>query len=186
MQKLFKNYIVDFILAALLIALGVLMLPVLFGNEIINVILAVGLLAYVVIFLFGKLTRRRGIRFVVILVEFVVITVIAVGLVLQQFKVINISGVCKIVGACIWLHGVCSLLGEYFTVAVKDGKRCPPYLFALHIALVTLGTYMFAAPFFSDETIAWILAIGFMALGAALIALGIVFIPKKKKKKKKA
>ncbi len=185
MPKIFKNYIVDFILAAILIALGVVMLPVLFGLDIINIILAIGLLLYLALFLFKRITKRRGAMFVIILVEFMIVAVIATGLVLQQFKIFNISGVCKILGLVLWVHSAGMLLGEYFNAKNKDAKTCPPYLFALDIALLTLGTYMFAAPFASDELIAWIVAITLMSLGAALIALAIYYIPKKKKTAKK-
>ncbi len=185
MKKVFNNYIVDFILALLSIALGVIMLPVLFGLDIINIILAIGLVLYLALFLFGRLTRRRGAMFVIILLEFMVVAVIATGLVLQQFKIFNISGVCQIIGLVLWLHSAGMLMGEYFTARAKDAKRTPPYIFALHILLVSLGTYMFAAPFISDELIAWIISIGLMTLGVALIALAIYLLPKKKKSSKK-
>ena len=182
MTKLFKNYVALFIFSGILIALGVLTLPPL-ELPVINFILAIGLVAYLALFLFKKLSHARGVMFVVLLVEFVIISLIAAGLVLQQFKIINVSGVSRIVGLSLWIHSAGAMIAEYHAAYVKNIKRAPLGVFSLHLGLASFGVYMFAKPLVSDEIIAWIVAVSALALGVAALVLAIVTAAKKSKKK---
>ena len=115
MAKIFKNYVALFVFSGLLFALGVLTLPPL-KLPVINFILAFALIAYLAFFLFGKLSNARGLMFPVLLAEFVIISLIAAGLLLSQFKLIEIDGVCRIVGISLWIHS--------FSIKLSDIGIC--------------------------------------------------------------
>jgi len=181
MTRLLKNYTALFVFSGLLLAFGVITLPPL-KIPVINFMLAVGLLAYLALYLFKRLASARGVMFVVLLSEFVIISLIAAGLLLQQFKLIDISGVCRILGLSIWIHSAGALIGEYHAAYVRSAIRTPLYVFALHLALATLGVYAFAAPFVSDEWIAWLLSVTSLALGILALVFAIIFATRKSKK----
>ena len=183
MAKLLKNYVALFIFSGLLLAFGVITLPPL-ELPVINFILALGLIAYLVLFLFKKLSHARGVMFVVLLVEFVIVSLIAAGLVLQQFKLINISGVCRTVGLALWLHSLGALIAAYHAAYVRSARRTPPYIFALHLAFVSLGVYMFASPFISDLIVTWIVSIASLTFGVLALIFAIIFAARSGKKKK--
>ena len=182
MAKILKNYVLLFIFSGLLLALGVITLPPL-KLPVIKFILAIGLVLYLALFLFKRLSGPRGVMFVVLLVEFVIISLIAAGLVLQQFKIIDESGVSRIVGLSLWIHSAGAMIAEYHSAYVRGAKRTPIYVFAIHLALASFGVYMFAKPLVSDEIIAWIVAVSALALGVAALVLAIVTASKKSKKK---
>lgn len=184
MSKLFKNHIALFIFSAILFAFGVLTLPPL-ELPVINFILALCLLAYLALFLFKRLSSSRGVMFVVLLVEFVIISLVAAGLVLQQLKIINVSGVCRTVGLALWLHSAGALIAAYHSAYVKNANRTPPYVFAINLGLASIGVYMFAAPFISDELVLWILSITAFVLGISALVFAIIFASKKSKKNRK-
>jgi hypothetical protein len=181
MANFFKNYVALFIFSGLLFAFGILTLPPL-KLPVINFVLAIGLFAYLALFLFGKLSRAKGVMFTVLLVEFVLISLIATGLLLSQASLIKINGVCRVVGISLWIHSAASMIGEFHAASVKMHRRTPIYIFALHLGLSSFGIYIFAAPFISDKTIAWIASAISFALGALCLIFAIIFAARGKKK----
>ena len=73
------------------------------------------------------------------------------------------------------------MIAEYHAAYVKNIKRAPLGVFSLHLGLASFGVYMFAKPFISDETVAWIVAIAALVLGITALILAIIFAAKKKK-----
>lgn len=184
-MRLYKNYIFDIVIAALAVVLGVVMIPPIgIGQYILNVLLAISLAAYLVIHLFGKLQRSRGTTFILTLIEFSIVCLIIVGLILQQFRVFNISGVCRTLGFVLWLRGMVSIIVMYITLGtVKSGRYNLPK-FLLYLALITTGTYLFANPLITDYVFNWILCIVMMVVGLVFAGLAFLYSPSKKKKEK--
>lgn len=179
MAKLFKNYVALFIFSGFLLVTGVLTLPPL-RLPVIKLILAIGLFLYLALFLFKKLREARSVMFLVLLIEFVIISLIAAGLVFSQFELIKIDGVCRITGLSLWIHATGAMIGEYHA-ALTRAKRTPLYVFALHIALLSFGAYTFAAPFVSDKTISWIASALSFALAVLFLIFAIIFASARKK-----
>lgn len=187
-MKRFKgDYIVYLITSVLLIALGIIMLvnDYEIGNKIINIAICFILVAYLALVIFPLIKHKRGAIQILTIVEFVLISLIAIGLVLQQFKVFNIVGACKIIGLVLWIRAVVELFRAYFYRGKDSSYNYAIWYFCLIIGLITLGTYMFAKPFFTDEQVILTLSIICFAISLALIIVGIIFIPKKGKKKSK-
>lgn len=183
MKNLHKNYVFDFILAALLLALGIVMLPPFgIGQKILDVIVAIGLVVYLALYLFGRLRRTRGTALILTAIEFFVILLIAVGLVLKQLQIFAIGETCQIIGVVIWLRGIVSLLSHYFTSYQTQRKKRSLLFFLLSLALVTLGTYLFAKPLFTNETVLWIVSIALIVAALCFVALAILYLPARKKK----
>ena len=187
-MKRFKgDYIVYLIVSFLLIALGIVMLVNNYeiGLKIVNIAIALILVAYLALVLFPLIKHKRGTVQILTIVEFVLVCLIAVGLILQQFKVFNIAGACKIIGLVIWLRAVVELFRAYFYRGKDSSYNYAVWYFCVILALITLGTYMFAKPFFSDQQVVLALSIISFVLALALIILGIIYIPKKQSKNQK-
>ncbi len=185
-MKRFKgDYIVYLIVSVLLIALGIVMIVNNYeiGLKILNIALALMIVAYLALVLFPLIKHKRGTIQILTIIEFVLVCIIAVGLVLQQFKVFNIAGACKIIGLVIWLRAVVELFRAYFYRGKDSSYNYAVWYFCIILALITLGTYMFAKPFFSDTQVVLVLAIMCFVVAIALIVLGIVYAPKNKKAK---
>lgn len=183
MKNLHKNYVFDFILAALLLALGIVLLPPFgIGQRVLDIFVAIGLLAYLALYLFGRLRRTRGTSLVLTAIEFFVILLIAVGLVLKQLQIFSLGETCQILGVVIWLRGIVSLLSHYFTSYQTQRKKRSLLFFLLYLVLVTLGTYLFAKPLFTNETVLWILSIALIVAALCFVALAILYLPARGKK----
>ena len=174
MAKLFKNYVALFVFSGLLFIFGVIALPPL-------KILALGLLAYLSLFLFKKLSGAYSVMFVVLLSEFVIISLISAGLILSQFELIAIDGVCRVIGLSLWIHSLAALIGEYHAAYVRSARRTPPYVFVIHLALASFGMYMLASPFLSDTTISWIVSVTAFISGSLSLIFAIIFASSKRK-----
>ena len=123
---------------------------------------------------------KRAIK-VLTIVEFAIFSLIALGCVFSQFKIINIKGACQIFGLALWTRGVIEIFRAYYYRA--DSKEVyPVWYLGLSIVMVTLGAYCFAKPFIQDIVILWIFVISLLLAGSLLLVLGITQIRNKKKK----
>ena len=180
LSTFYRNYVVDIIIAVLTLGLGLLMLPPFgIGQAMIDILLALTLLAYLVIHLFGKLHASKGITFVLTMVEFIINAIIIVCLILEQFTGLKIWGVCQTLGFVLFIHGALSLVIMYVTLAtVKSGKYNLPS-FLLNLLLALGGVYLFANPFVADIIINWVLCIVLFIVTLGFAALAILFAPTK-------
>ena len=182
MKKLYKNFIFDIIIAVIALALGVVMLPPFgIGQQALNILMAITLAAYLAIYTFDKIRRSKGAILVLTLVEFCIITVIALALVIQQFSPLKISGVCRIIGVVLWLRGVFSALGMYILASSAKRQKYGVIRFLICALLSAFGVYLFAAPIITDLALTWIICITFFACALIFGALGILFSPMRRK-----
>ena len=187
-MKRFKlDWLVYLILSAVFIAVGIVMIPEVtdLGIKILNIVLALALIVYSVLYLFPKIKRHRGAVQILTIVEFVIVCLIALGLVLMQFKVFQIDGVIRILGLVIWIRSIVELFRAYFYHGKDSTYKYPVWLFCIYLVLITFGTYIFASPFISDEKLVLIMAILFLIVAILLIILGIILLPKKSNSSKK-
>lgn len=178
------------VLGALVTVFGVMIMPFwsktnvkflnTFGSKIINLMIAIVIVAYLLFYLIKKAKRARYQTILILtIIEFVLLAVIALGCVLTQFKVINVGGACQILGLALWCRGVVEVFRSYY---YKQDSSYPYSLWNVVIAItmVTLGTYLFAKPLFSDVLLQWIFSIFTALCGVILIVIGIIRKPKKK------
>lgn len=182
MKRLLKNFVFDIIVAVVSLALAIVMLPP-FGisAKVLNVLLAIALVFYLVLYLLDKVLHARGNLLILLIVEFSVISLIAIGLLFQQFGVFNISGVCRILGVVLWLRGAVSLVRAYFVAGTKAKRK---YSLLIHmgcILLVSFGAYVFARPFISDLALCWIFSVTFFVTALVFTILAVLSSPAKKK-----
>lgn len=189
--KLFWLY---FVLGALLIVAGVALMPVWpsswdwcfwkdWGKQIINILIAVVIVLYLVFFLIKKLRKRqKGVILVLTIVEFVLLALVALGCVLQQFKIINVGGACAIFGLALWCRGSVELFRAYYHQR-GDNDRFPIWWLVISIAFVSFGAYLFAKPLFQDIVILWIFVVIVLLVGLILLIDGFLAKPASKKSK---
>lgn len=188
-----KDFVLFIVLGALAVIAAILFAPfwestdVFFaswGMTALNLMIAAVLLVYLFTFLFPKILHgSRGAVLVLTLVEFLCIFLIALGCILTQFRVINISGACAILGLCLFCRGTVEIFRAYYYRG-GNSKPYPVWWLAVAILMVAFGTYCFAKPLLSDEQILWIFVIALLLVGAALITYGCLCRPKSKKAKK--
>lgn len=185
-MKRFKfDWLVYLIVSVLAIALGIVLIVKDYeiGLKILNIALALILIAYMLLFLLPILKHKRGTVQILVIIEFILVGLIAIGLVLQQFKVFNIAGACEIIGLVIWLRCVVELFRAYFYRGKDSSYKYAVWYFCLILALITLGVYMFAKPFFTNQQVVLALSICLFVASVVLIVLGIICLPKDKKGK---
>lgn len=187
MKEFYKNHILDLVLAILCLILGIVLLPFTgIGKTILDYIVALVLLVYLFTYLVKKLAHTTGSILVLTVVEFVVILLIALGLILKQLEVFTIGETRQIIGLVIWLRGVVCLVRGYFVSTAEARRRYSLLLFLGYIALVTLGAYfLFGASFISDAELILILSVTAFVAFALFLVLAIKFWPKKTEAEKK-
>lgn len=183
MKKIIKNYVVSIILGIICLLATIVFAPIwnfwegcpwrTWGTQIINTLIASCIIAYLVLFL-AKRIKGNGKRAIQVLtiIEFAVLSLIALGCIFSQFKVINIQGACQIFGLALWTRGTIEIFRAYYYRS-DSTEIYPVWYLGLSIVMVTLGTWCFVKPFIQDVVILWIFVISLFICGVLLLAYGI-------------
>ena len=183
MKKIIKYPIVSIVLGSICLLSGILFAPIWnwwekcpwknWGNQILYILIAAVIIAYLALFLFKKIRKanKRVIQ-VLTIVEFSLLSLIALGCIFSQFKIINISGACAIFGLALWARGSVEIFRAYYYRS-DTKEQYPVWYLALSIAMVTFGTYCFAKPFISDLVILWLFVSVLIVVGLLLLVLGL-------------
>ena len=190
MKKILKYPVISIILGALCLLTAVLFAPIWswwnkcpwkdWGNQILYILIAAIIVAYLALYLFKKV-RHANTRVIQVLtiVEFSILSLIALGCIFSQFNIINIKGACQIFGLALWSRGVVEIFRAYYYRS--DTKEVyPVWYLAISIAMVTFGTYCVAKPFISDIVILWLFVSALIVCGLLLLVIGINNRQKKK------
>ena len=183
--KRFKgDMFVYFAVAVLCLALGIILLPAVtdLGQNILNVLIAVAILAYLFGYLFKRLKRSKQTIFVLTAIEFGLMLLIALGLILSQFKVINVTGGCKIFGLALSLRGTVEMFRAYFYQAQNSARYSLPQ-FVFNLAILIFGVYMFAKPFITDHQMIIVAAVASFVCALVFCVLGFSCHKQNKKAK---
>ena len=183
MKKLINNYLACIALGIISLISALLFAPIWnfwekwpwksWGMQILNILIAVVIICYLALYLFKKIkhTGKRVLQ-VLTIIEFVLLSLIALGCIFSQFNIINVKGACQIFGLALWARGCVEIFRAYYYRA--DSKEVyPVWYLAISITMITLGTYCFAKPFIQDIVILWIF-VGILAVaGLLLLVLGL-------------
>lgn len=186
-----KNYWVEILLGAFCIVAAVIFAPIWgntdvffkdWGMTIIDIIIAAIIVAYLVGYLWKKAVSSNGIVKVLTIIEFVALSIIALGCIFTQFDVIPIQGACKIFGLVLWCRGVVELLRAFYLSRVTTYKYSSAWFFVA-VAMVSFGVYCFAKPFIQDTVILWLFVLMLCALGILFVIIGCMQKPVRAKVK---
>lgn len=193
MKKVLKNSTACIVLGIISLIMAIIFAPVwdfweacpwrTWGKQIINILIAICIICYLAFYLVKKIKGpgKKAIK-VLTIVEFAILSLIALGCIFSQFKVINIQGACQIFGLALWTRGAIEIFRAYYYRS--DSKEVyPVWYLALSIVMVSFGVYCFAKPFIQDIVILWIFVAFLFICGVLLLATG--FSKSKKKKSSK-
>ena len=194
-KKILKNYKACLVLGPIFILFALLFAPIWnfwdscpwkdWGRQIISLLIAACIIAYLALYLAKKLTHGKRVIKVLTIVEFAILSLIALGCIFSQFKVVNIQSACQVFGFALWTRGAIELFRAYYHRA--DSKEYyPVWYLAISIAMVTLGTWCFVKPFIQDIVILWMFVSLLLACGILLLVLGINNKPNRTFSKKKS
>lgn len=181
MKRIYTNFVFDVIMAIIFLALGIVMLPPLnIGPKAMNILFAVLLVTYLVSFLYDKIKRTRGSILILSCIEFIVVSIVAVEQILQQFSLFNLSGACETFGFVIALRGIISVVEMYILASTSKRAKYSLPAFMAYLLLVCAGVFVMARPFISDLIINWILCGVFFLLTLIFTGFAFLYAPTKK------
>ncbi len=173
--KFFWVYIV---LSVLLVLTGLIIAPIWsgtnvffknWGSKLIDLLLALALIYYIVIFLFKRAKTTTGVVQGLTIAELVILSLVALGCILSQFKVINISEPCQVLGLAMWLRGCVEVIASHF----HRNSSHPVWKLVGFLALVTAGTALFFKPLVSRAQFQWALVALLIILAICSLVYGI-------------
>lgn len=184
--KLFWGYI---LLGIVVLILGIWLMPVWskcpdwvfwknWGISLINIIIGICIILYLVCYLLRKVRKRaNGVIKTLTIIEFVILSLIALGCIIQQFKkIIPIEGAAPILGLAFWCRGVIEIFRAYYHQQ-GNNERYPIWWLVIAIIFVTFGVYLMVAQPNFDLAILWILVILILLMAILLIVDGFLAKP---------
>ena len=190
MKKIVKNPTACIILGAISLIMSLLFAPIWnfwescpwknWGKQIINILIALCILCYLIFYLAKKVKgpSKRAIK-VLTIVEFAILSLIALGCIFSQFKIINIQGACQIFGLALWTRGTIEIFRAYYYRS-DSSEIYPVWYLAISITLVSLGVWCFVKPFIQDTAILWIFVALLFISSILLLTFGVNNKNKKK------
>ena len=169
--------IVYFVCAGLLLLLGLFLIPNFIfadlGYEILNYVLAAAVLAYLFGYLIHKFKYVRSTLLVLTIIEFVLLFLVALGLVLQEFDIVPVDEPCQILGLAFALRGIVEMFRAYFH-QMGSNARYPITQFILNLVILIFGVYIFARPFIDRDTLVLVMIIISFVASVLCLVLGIL------------
>jgi len=196
MKKLLKNNVLCVIVGTIAILAALLFAPIWnwwekcpwrnWGTTIIDLLVATLIILYLALFLFKKIKRAsKQVIKVLTIVEFALLSLIALGCIFRQFDIIKIDEASQIFALAIWTRGTVELFRAYYYRA--DTKEVyPVWYLAISIAMVTTGTWFFVQPIIKDIVVLWLFVACLITFGLLLLTIGINNAKKKKPTVKEA
>ncbi len=186
-----KNFWLYIVLGSLLILSSIILMPIwininknLFfaswGTDIIKLVIAVILVLYLSLYLFRKLFKKenKAIKILVIL-EFVILSIIALSCILAQFNVFKVNDAGKILGIVLYLRGSIEIFRAYYYDRSSSDKYSIWWLIA-SLLLVSAGVVFIIGGYLTNLQVLWVLVISLLILGVVFIVLGFIKKPNKK------
>ena len=190
MKKLLKNNTLCIVVGSICILAALIFAPIwnwwdgcpwrTWGTKIIDILVATLIVLYLVLFLFKKIKRstKQVIR-VLTIVEFALLSLIALGCIFRQFNIIQVNEASQIFALALWTRGSVELFRAYYYRS--DTKEVyPVWYLGVSIVMVTMGTWFFVQPIIKDIVVLWMFVAILATFGALLLVLGINNIQKQK------
>lgn len=151
------------------------------GTDLVMLFMALVIGLYLFMFLIKKINRYRGVVQVLTIIEFVLLALIALGLVFSQFNILSIPKQPSVIlGLALYCRGVIEIFrAYYYHHSMKT--IYPVWWLVVAILFVTFGVYLMIKPLVQLTLIVWLLAISVIVIGIFLIAYGVLANPKAKK-----
>ena len=142
MTKLVSNWIFTLVETVLILIFAVLMFA--FGDEILHVLIGVALIVYIALVVLNKVVSYRGVIQMIAMLEFFVITTLAVFVLVDKLTFANANSVNVALGAAMWLRATTEILHSYHgqgTGRVAK-KNFTAWKIFCYILLLTFGTFI--------------------------------------------
>lgn len=155
------------------------------GLQMVSYAMAALILIYLFGYLIKKVVSSSGTVQVLTILEFTLLTLIALGLVFSQLQVLNIPDSPSIIlGIALYTRGVIEVLRSYYQNK-HSTHLYPVGLLILAIVLITLGVFLICTNLVTKLNVLIALIVVLFALGIAAIVYGVLAKPAKKVKQTK-
>ena len=172
LETMKKFPIVNIIVGAVLIFLGVLFVFIQpeTGEKIKNIAIGLMVLVIVVLLVYPNLKKPKSRLMLGLLVLELII-----GALVSIMFISNTSGNPSLwIGLVIYVHGVVGLIGGYFS-----SEKQKMWLFFLFLLFVTIGIYIFGSNLITNDMLLNVLLLMFVAPGLFFLVFGLLNLKKK-------
>lgn len=185
MKKELVKSILLFIFSAVMLIIGIIILPEItnFGEDILLIVLGCLILLYVYGYLLSKVAIKvKGIPLILTLIEMITLTFVAIVTIANTW--VTIGGFQQgsvVIGTCFWIRGIIESCRIYY-YQKEEIKRYPLYKVVINLLLITLGAFLFVGEFMYNYELLYVLCLTFIVLSVSAIILGVLKLKNRSEK----
>lgn len=153
-----------------------------FGFKVVSYVIAALIGIYLFGFVFKKIKQSRGTIRLLTIIEFVLLALVALGLIFSQLNVLNITNPSIILGIAFYTRGVIEVFRAYYHQKSSTIKYPVSWL-VVSIIFVTIGVYFMVSNVITINLILYILVCALVLFGLFSIFCGYVSKPEATVKK---
>lgn len=175
------------VLGVIGLVLGVFLLPVWnnanvfwknWGTESVSIILCAIIVVYIICYLVSHLGKIENKTLKIVSVsEIILLSLMAIGCLLQQFKVFDFFGPSFVLGAILWHRGFFNVIKAYLCKHTKKDKY-PLWLVIVSVLMVSVGTALRFRGIPGNAFI-WFMSIALLVGSIIMFIAGFIMKPKK-------
>ena len=169
MKKLISNWIFTLVETILLLAFSVLVF--IFGGTHLNVLVGAALIVYIALVILSKVVVYRGIIQMIAMLEFFVITILAIFVIVDFPLMPGVDIVNLTFGVTMWFRATTEILHSYHGQgegrAVK--KVFTAWKIFFYILLLTVGTFIASTSLLAEQLVQYLIA-GIAIAGTVIMA----------------
>lgn len=157
------------------------------GYNIVNIIICFAIALYLILVVFKKIiSKSNKVVKILTVIEFVLLSLIALGAVFTQFDVLPIKEPGQILGFALWIRGVVEVFRAYYfnknDLLTTDDDKSKTSTFTIgnlivSIILISLGVVMIVTNFITIQIVLWVITLTLSIIGIVIFVLGFVKKP---------
>ena len=142
MTKLVSNWIFTLVETILILVFAILMFAL--GDEILHILIGIALIVYIALVVLNKVVSYRGVIQMIAMLEFFVITILAVFVLVDKLPFANANSVNVALGAAMWLRATTEILHSYHGQGTgrEAKKNFTAWKIFFYVLLLTFGTFI--------------------------------------------
>lgn len=142
------------------------------GSIVVSYIIAVLIILYLVLYVFKKFRRSKGKIRLLTLIEFILLSLIALGLLISRLQIFNITNPSVILGIALYVRGTIEIFRAYYYQKGQTVKYSVGWL-VMAILFITAGIILMVTKVVTIELILYVVLATLALFGLYFIYYGV-------------
>ena len=152
------------------------------GYQVVSYVIAAVIIVYLILYLFKKIKKSKGTIRLLTIIEFILLALIALGLVVSQLQIFGITNPSVILGLALYIRGVIEVFRAYYYQRSSTTVKYPLGWLVMAILFMTFGVILMVTKIITVDIILYVIVGALGLIGLYLMFYGFNAKPNSVKK----